>query len=142
MKNHELHPTDSQAFLETNANTYTNSGHNRGGKRGYCYYHCGGHRYAGLWNNRNEQHRKWNVYERHNKENGAERKKMLHIIINFFFQCGRKGHWSRIYNMDKQLVDLYYTSKKRKRKIKTNLVNNSNLVDLIHLDVSDFFEGI
>ena len=67
---------------------------------------------------------------------------MLHIITNFFFQCGRKGHWSRIYNTDKQLVDLYYTSKKRKRKIKTNLVNNLNLVDLIHLDVSDFFEGI
>lgn len=126
MKNHELCPTDSQAFLKMNVNTYTNSRHNRGGKRGCCYYHCGGHRYAGLWNNRNEQHRKWNVYERHNKENGVERKKMLHIITKKnCYRCGRKCHWSHTCNTDKHLVDLYYTSKKWKRKIKTNLVNNS-----------------
>ena len=42
--------------------------------------------------------------------------------------------------MDKYLVDLYHASKKRKRKIKTNLIDSSYPTDLIHLDVSDLFE--
>ena len=44
-------------------------------------------------------------------------------------------------SMDKHLVDLYQASKKRKRKIETNLVDNSNPEDLAHLDVFYFFQN-
>ena len=38
-------------------------------------------------------------------------------------------------HIDKRLIDLYQVSKKGKRNTETNLVDNSNLDDLTHLDV-------
>lgn len=92
MKNHDLRPISSQAFPEANANALTNSGHNGGRKRycGYCYH--GGHRHSRQWNNRNGHHQKWNVYERHNKENSAERKNTKYDDEVICYRCGGKGH--------------------------------------------------
>ena len=42
-KNHELCLIGSQTLPRANVNIYINSGHNRGGKKGCGYYHCGNH---------------------------------------------------------------------------------------------------
>lgn len=42
-KNHELCLIGSQTLPRANVNIYINSGHNRGGKKGCGYYHCGSH---------------------------------------------------------------------------------------------------
>lgn len=78
MKNHEFCPTSSQSFLEVNANTRTNNRRNRESNKGHDYYSCSGHRHSGQWNNRNRCHQKWNVYERHSKDNDAERENVIY----------------------------------------------------------------
>lgn len=83
MKNHELHLTSSQAFSESECKT--NIGCNWRGKRGRGYCNHGGHKQLGQRNNRDGCHQKWNVFEKHSKENGAERKKeMLDMITKKF----------------------------------------------------------
>lgn len=63
--------------------------------------------------------------------------KMLYMIIKkICYRCKGKD----IGHTDKYLIDFYQASKKEKRKFEINLVDNSNLVDLTHLDVFDFFE--
>lgn len=48
--------------------------------------------------------------------------------------------WSYTCSTYKYLKDLYKASKKRKRKIETNLVDNSVPIDITHLSVYDFFK--
>ena len=51
-----------------------------------------------------------------------------------------KGHWARTCRMPKHLAYLNQASLKEKGKdIETNFVDHP--MDLIHLDVSDFFEN-
>lgn len=73
-------------------NYITNSGHNQKGKRGYSYYPYGGHKHLGQWNNINRRHKKWNVCDRHNKEN-AKKEKILPIMMNkFIINAEEKGY--------------------------------------------------
>lgn len=50
-----------------------------------------------------------------------------------------KGHWARTCRTLKHLVDLYQRSIKEKEKLKTNFTDYDGPIDVIHLDVSDFF---
>lgn len=52
----------------------------------------------------------------------------------------RKNKLVTSYCENEHLVGLYQASKKRTGNIENNLVNNSDSVDLTHLDVSDFFK--
>ena len=53
-----------------------------------------------------------------------------------------KGHWSCICRTLKHFVDLYQASIKAKGKeVEINFINSDGLVDLTHLDVSNFFEN-
>lgn len=85
MKNHEFRPTGSQAFVEVNENIHCNNGRNWGGKRDCGYYRCGGYKHGGYWNNRSRHHQKWNVYERHNKENVVEKNMLDMMPKNLLF---------------------------------------------------------
>ena len=53
-----------------------------------------------------------------------------------------KRHWSCTCYTTDHFVKLYQTSLKEKvkEKIETNLIDGDDLVDITHLDVSDFFE--
>ena len=53
-----------------------------------------------------------------------------------------KEHWSCTCNTTDHLVKLNQTSLKDKvkEKIEKNLIDGDDLVDITHLDVSDFFE--
>ena len=57
------------------------------------------------------------------------------------YRCRGKGHWSHTCHTDKHFIDLYQAYKKGKRKIKTNLFDDSDPNDLTRLDVSNFFKG-
>ena len=53
-----------------------------------------------------------------------------------------KGHWSRTCHTSKHLTDLYQVSIKTKEKeVEMNFINSDGLMDLTHLDVSNFFEN-
>ena len=53
-----------------------------------------------------------------------------------------KGNWSRTSRTPKHFVDLYKASIKVKRKeVEMTFIDSDGLVDLTHLDVSNFFEN-
>ena len=53
-----------------------------------------------------------------------------------------KGHWSRTFHTPKHFVDLYQASIKAKGKeVEMNFIDSDGIVDLTHLDVSNFFEN-
>lgn len=146
LKNHEMRPTGSQAFPEANANAHNSYRRNRRGRRGRGYYPHDGHRHSGHRNNNNRRHQKWNVYKRQDdkspEKKDVRRESPKKDNDNICYRCGGKGHWSRTCRTEKHLVDLYQASRKGKGKIETNLVNDSDPIDLsTHLDASDFLTG-
>ena len=89
------------------------------------------------WNNSN--HQKWN-----NSEIQPEKVIELqskHTRENEYYRCGMERPWLCTYHTTKLLVDLYQASIKVKRKeVEMNFIDGDDLVDLTHLDVSNFFE--
>ncbi|XP_012829397.1 PREDICTED: uncharacterized protein LOC105950577 [Erythranthe guttata] len=151
MKNHNSHPTGSQAFPEVNANVSFpevnannyNRGRGRGRGRGYRRGH-GRHQdgpkvapYHPKWNKNGEKQDKGKAVKFGPSNNQNE---SCH-------RCGVKGHWSRACRTPRHLVDLYQASIKGKGKGKeinfTDFSNTENdhidPMDLTHLDVADFF---
>ncbi|XP_012839850.1 PREDICTED: uncharacterized protein LOC105960224 [Erythranthe guttata] len=151
MKNHNSHPTGSQAFPEVNANVSFsevnannyNRGRGRGRGRGYRRGH-GRHQdgprvapYHPKWNKNSEKQDKGKAVKFGPPNNQNE---SCH-------RCGVKGHWSRACRTPRHLVDLYQASIKGKGKGKeinfTDFSNTENdhidPMDLNHLDVADFF---
>ncbi|XP_012851783.1 PREDICTED: uncharacterized protein LOC105971476 [Erythranthe guttata] len=148
MKNHNSHPTGSQAFPEVNANVSFsevnannyNRGRGRGRGRGYRRGH-GRHQdgprvapYHPKWNKNGEKQDKGKAikFGHHNNQNES------------CHRCGVKGHWSRACRTPRHLVDLYQASIKGKRKKERNQFYNTendhiDPMDLTHLDVADFF---
>ena len=89
------------------------------------------------WNNSNYQ--KWNNSEIQT-EKGIELQSK-HTRENECYRCRMKRHWLCTYHTTKLLVDLYQASIKVKRKeVEMNFIDGDDLVDLTHLDVSNFFE--
>ncbi|XP_012834489.1 PREDICTED: uncharacterized protein LOC105955317 [Erythranthe guttata] len=148
MKNHNSHPTGSQAFPEVNANVSFpevnannyNRGRGRGRGRGYRRGH-GRHQdgppYHPKWNKNGEKQDKGKAVKFGPPNNQNE---SCH-------RCGVKGHWSRACRTPRHLVYLYQASIKGKGKGKeinfTDFSNTENdhidPMDLTHLDVADFF---
>ena len=88
----------------------------------------------------NSNHQKWNN-SKTQPEKGIE-PQSKHVDENKCHRCGMKGHWSCICRTLKHFVDLYQASIKAKGKeVEINFINSDGLVDLTHLDVSNFFEN-
>ncbi|XP_012833516.1 PREDICTED: uncharacterized protein LOC105954393 [Erythranthe guttata] len=129
MKNHNSHPTGSQAFPEVNANVSFpevnannyNRGRGRGRGRGYRRGH-GRHQdgprvapYHPKWNKNGEKQDKGKAVKFGHHNNQTE---SCH-------RCGVKGHWSRACRTPRHLVDLYQASIKGKGK-EINFTDFSN----------------
>ncbi|PIN03201.1 hypothetical protein CDL12_24279 [Handroanthus impetiginosus] len=153
MKNHESRPTGSSPFPEANATNFSNSGrgrghsHGRGRGRGrgrYNYQNYGNGNHGSFYHKGKQSLQK--------KGDFGEKRlgKFSKDIENLCFRCGSKGHWSRICRTPKHLVELYQASLKKKNKnVETNFTNSinnfdndndTNDIDIAHLDVADFFE--
>ena len=88
----------------------------------------------------NSNHQKWNNSEAQ-PEKGIE-PQSKHARENKCHRCGMKGHQSRTCCTPKHFVDIYQASIKVKGKeVEMNFIDSDGLVDLTHLDFSDFFEN-
>ena len=88
----------------------------------------------------NSNHQKWNN-SKAQPEKGIKPQSKL-ACENKYHRCGMKGHWSRTCHTSKHFVNLYQASIKAKGKeVEMNFINSDGLVDLTHLDVSNFFEN-
>ncbi|KAM3395079.1 hypothetical protein P3S68_004084 [Capsicum galapagoense] len=126
MKNHENRPTGSAPFPEIND---VHAHHARRGK-GRDPDHGRGH-------GRDDQERNpvLGVNYSSNKKKKDEKREIITC-----FRCGGKGYYSHDYRALKHLVDLYQASLKKKEKNpETNFLSENN-VDIISLDIADFFE--
>ncbi|PIM97087.1 hypothetical protein CDL12_30450 [Handroanthus impetiginosus] len=144
-------PTGSSPFPEANATNFSNSGCGRGRSHGRG-------RGRGRYNYRNYDNGNHGSFYHKSKQSlqkkgdfGEKRlEKFSKDIENLCFRCGSKGHWSRICRTPKHLVELYQGSLKKKNKnVETNFTNSinnfdndndTNDIDIAHLDVADFFE--
>ena len=53
-----------------------------------------------------------------------------------------KWHWSHTYRTSKYLANLYQALiKAKENEVELNFIDSDGLMDLTHLDVSDFFEN-
>ena len=142
LKNHQSRPTGSASIPEVNVASSSGrgrghgSGRWRGRGRGQNNYQSrGGHI------NTTKNHKTWS---NNIARQGNEQFQPLANYENKCYKCGMKGHWSRTCYTADHLVKLYQTSLKEKckEKIETNLIDGNDVVDITHLDVSDFFEDL
>ncbi|XP_059638375.1 uncharacterized protein LOC132280215 [Cornus florida] len=153
MQNHQSRPTESVPFPEANVSSFHGHGHEHGcrhrGGRGYGrninnYNNRGGHN-CSLVPRRNStsSHQKWNSNATKQAKEKALQNKAPEIYDDKpCYRCGMKGHWSRTCRTPKHLVDLYRASmndKGKGKEIEMNFMDDDLPVDIIHLDVSDFF---
>ncbi|XP_021811378.1 uncharacterized protein LOC110754599 [Prunus avium] len=159
LKNHQSRPTGSTPFHEGNAASQevnATSSHGsihicgRGGKRG-CWQgnrkDRDTHSYGlGLRNNSSMSGK--NASRNKGKAQTSHVPRNVEGACN---RCGVKGHWAHTYLKPKHMVDLYQSSLKDK-KVKTNYIDHvilyppaingpleiSHLLDMTHMDVSDF----
>ncbi|PIN00633.1 hypothetical protein CDL12_26865 [Handroanthus impetiginosus] len=157
MKNHESRPTGSSPFPEANATNFSNSGRDRDCGRGRSH---GRGRGRDRYNYRNYGNGNHDSFYHKGKQSlqkkgdfGEKRlEKFSQDIENLCFRCSSKGHWSHICRNPKHLVELYQASLKKKNKnVETNFTNSinnfdndndTNDIDIAHLDVADFFEHL
>ncbi|XP_073273254.1 uncharacterized protein [Primulina huaijiensis] len=148
MKNHQMRPTGSTpfpkangttffeeyeiAFPEANANSTQN--HNNESQRGRGRG-CGQRRYYQQQNGKKHKtsHQQWNFNNEETKEKSSK------VYEEKCYRCGMEGYWSRTCRTAKHLVDLYQKSIKENGKMEINFVDNDDPIDIIHLEVSDFF---
>ena len=143
LKNHNLRPTGSQEFNETNAvessnppetnvarrggrGRFNNRGRGRGNFRGRGRGRGHGRGHFSPRNNIQKGH-----YQPENKSQATTKGK------DTCYRCGMTGHWGRTCRTAKHLVDLYQASVKGKNA-EVNYVNEDNAPGP-SLDVSDFF---
>ena len=116
MKNHQSHPTGSEAFPEVNAISSQNHGRGRGRGRGRSRgQNSRQYNNSSSYQKRKASfhHQKWNNNELR-QENGESTKKKFKAPQDTCYRCGMEGHWSRTCRTAKHLVDLYQASLKEK----------------------------
>ncbi|XP_059277637.1 uncharacterized protein LOC132031728 [Lycium ferocissimum] len=137
MKNYESRSTSITPFLEVNEANFHHSrrargrgprhGHSNGRGRNFSHDSC-------LAPNNTLHHQQ---YKKKDEKHEAVQKKDSE---NKCYRCGEKRHWSRTCCTPKHLVELYLASlKKAEKNAKANSISEAN-VELMHLDVVDFFE--
>jgi hypothetical protein len=145
LKNHNLRPTGSQAFNETNAvessnPPETNVAH-RGGRGKYNNRGRGRGNFRGRGRGRGYGRGRGQFPPRNNTQRGHQQGNKNQATTkgkDTCYRCGMTGHWGRTCRTAKHLVELYQASIKGKEKhAETNYVNEEN-VPGISLDVSDF----
>ncbi|PIN10858.1 hypothetical protein CDL12_16546 [Handroanthus impetiginosus] len=151
IKNHESRPIGSSPFPEANATNFSNSDRGRGRSHGRGRG-CGRYNYRNYGNDNHDSFYHKGKQSLQKKGDFSEKRlrKFSKDIENLCFRCGSKGHWSRICRTPKHLVELYQASLKKKNKnVETNFTNSinnfdndndTNDIDIAHLDVADFFE--
>ncbi|XP_021735694.1 uncharacterized protein LOC110702299 [Chenopodium quinoa] len=141
LKNHNLRPTGSQAFNETNAvessnPPETNVAH-RGGRGKYNNHGRGRGNFRGRGHGRGRGH----FPPRNNTQRGHQQGNKNQATTkgkDTCYRCGMTGHWGRTCRTAKHLVELYQASIKGKEKhAEANCVNEEN-VPGTSFDVSDF----
>ena len=89
----------------------------------------------------NSNHHKWNNSEAQPKKWIEPQSK--HACENKCHRCGMKWHWSHTYRTSKYLANLYQALiKAKENEVELNFIDSDGLMDLTHLDVSDFFENL
>ncbi|CAM8911669.1 unnamed protein product [Rhodiola kirilowii] len=158
-KNHHSRPTGSTPILEANAIFSNNYGRNqqhgrggRGNKRGR-----GRGQNFGSYQNHSTQHPPYFKKKTHypmkgmNNEGNQKGTATFKMTESSCFRRGMKGHWDRTCQTPKHFVDLYKASLKGKG-VEANFAEQKNddpmnlaqldPMNMIHLDVSDFFENV
>ncbi|KAH0679403.1 hypothetical protein KY284_020488 [Solanum tuberosum] len=129
MKNHENRSTGYTPFPEVNEvyAHHARRGRGRGHGRGRNY-----DQERNLFSGVNHSPKK-NHYK---KGKGKDEKR--EAVKTNCFRCGGRGHYARDCRTPKHLVELYQASLRKKDKnLEANFI--SDHVDIIHLDVADFF---
>ena len=144
MKNYQAHLTGTKPIFEANAvshdrkDNYENEhgrGHNRGRRhsrgRGRGYFRGRGY-------NKNYYYRPRGGYKNHKKEKNENQHNTQENTCD---RCGMSSHFQRQCRTPRYRVDMFPASLKSKEKnIETNYIDNSNPMDVTHLDVLDYFE--
>ncbi|XP_075103648.1 uncharacterized protein LOC142178222 [Nicotiana tabacum] len=128
VRNHENRPTGSTPLPEVNGvySHYSKCGKSRGPVRGRGRRRSQGRNFSGINHPpKKNNHQKW----KGPRANGSETE---------CYRCGGKEHWENICRIPKHLVELYQASLKDKAPDANFVYDNE--FDIIHLDVTDFFE--
>ncbi|XP_060175294.1 uncharacterized protein LOC132606012 [Lycium barbarum] len=140
MKNHENRPTGAAPLPEVNEvyAHYSRRGKGRGrnNSRGHGRYNGQRRNYFPGVNHSSKK----NHHQKGKKKDDRHEVPEALGLENKCYRCGGSGHWSRTCRMAKHLVELYQASIKRKEKNPEANFISENQIDIIHLDVADFFE--